>query len=161
MRRLQRLKPRGSLGKEVCYHPLMSEAWEANVEFHRLYEEARRQRNSYFEKLAVLDGGTVALVITAVLGPLHGTIKHRYTLGAGLTFLVVAMLTLLRRNFLAAQLEFHALAGTSNNAQYLANRTQTVNLERDIHYTELTGVILSAIGVLLLLTEVWLLLVQG
>jgi len=136
--------------------------WEDEAELHRIYQEARSHRNSFFEKLALLDGGTVALVITAVLGPLHGIVRHKYLLCIGLTVLVVAMLTLLRRNLLAVQFEFHAAADTARNPAYIHNpttRKQTDRLNRDIHYTGLTGVCLSGIGIVLLLIDVWLLLI--
>jgi hypothetical protein len=38
------------------------------LELHRIDREARTHNDSLFEKLAILDGGTVALVVTAVLG---------------------------------------------------------------------------------------------
>src|SRR5439155_12239928 len=124
----------------AVYHPVMPDMsqWQAEVDLHRIYLEARSHRNSFFEKLALLDGGTVALVITAVIGPLHGIVKHKYLLCVGLTFLVVAMLTLLRRNLLAAQFEFHAAADTARDPTYTHNpatRTQTSKLNKDIHYT--------------------------
>lgn len=151
----------------VCfsvYHPVMPDMsdWQAEVERHRLYLEARSHRNSFYEKLALLDGGTVALVITAVLGPLHGIVRHKYLLCVGLTFLVLAMLTLLRRNLLAVQFEFHAAASAAWNPAYTNNpaaKAQTDRLNKDIHYTELTGIFLSAIGIVLLLIEVWLILI--
>ncbi|MFZ0821858.1 MAG: hypothetical protein WAM91_17475 [Candidatus Acidiferrales bacterium] len=139
----------------------MSSDWQDEVELHRIYAEARSYRNSFYEKLAILDGGTVALVITAILGPLHGTIKHKYLLGIGLTVLVLAMVTLLRRNLLSVQLEFHAAARTSKQMDFrlpAAFKSQTT-VNKDIYYTEMTGVWLSIIGILLLLIEVWLILV--
>jgi hypothetical protein len=131
--------------------------FEEHVELHRLYQEARSQHNSYFERLAILDGGTVALVITAVLGPLHGEIRHWLLLGLGLTFLVLAMLGLLLRNYLAVQIEFHAVAYTVNSRETPTD-TQTKTLQIRMRYIESTGLFLSAIGILLLLTEVWLML---
>jgi hypothetical protein len=101
-------------------------------------------------------------VLTAVLGPLHGIIKHKYFLCIGLTFLVLAMLTLLWRNMLAVQYEFHAAANTARYPAYVDNpttRIQTDRLNKEIHYTESTGVFLSAIGIVLLLVEVWLIVV--
>lgn len=68
--------------------------WQTGLERHQIYLEARSRRNFFFEKLALLDGGTVALVITAVIGPLHGIVKHRYLFCTGLTLLVLAMLWL-------------------------------------------------------------------
>lgn len=136
-------------------------AWQDEVELHRLYQDARIHRNSYFEKLALVDGGTVALVITAVLGPLHAAIRHKYLLAMGLTLLVVAMLTLYGRNLLATQLEFHTVAYTGRDPGYIDNPAATKatgKLNRDIYYTESVGVGLSAIGIVVLLVEVWLIL---
>lgn len=36
--------------------------WQAEVELHRIDVEARAHRNAFLDKLAILDGGTVALV---------------------------------------------------------------------------------------------------
>jgi hypothetical protein len=131
------------------------------VELHRMYQDARSARNAYFEKLALLDGGTVALVITAVLGPLHGTIRHEYLLGVGLTVLVFAMLTLLWRNLQAAKLEFHAAANAARDPGYrhFGGPLKATELNKTIFYTEAIGAWLSAFGIVLLLIEVWLLLV--
>lgn len=126
----------------------------------RVFQDARTHRNGYFEKLALLDGGTVALVITAVLGPLHGVLKHRYLLGAGLSVLVLSMLVLLRRNYLAVQLEFHSAARTAKDPQYTQDvEVQGNALLKQIHYSEATGILMTAVGMLLLLAEVWMILV--
>jgi hypothetical protein len=139
----------------------MSEQWQYEVEMHRIYQEARSHRNAFWEKLSILDGGTVALVITAVLGPLHGTIKHRYLLGAGLTVLVAAMVTLLTRNLLGAQFEFHAAAETARDPAFIRDPTtknRTNELSKRIYRMEVFGVWLSILGIVLLLIEVWLIL---
>lgn len=134
--------------------------WQDQVELHRIYQEARNHRDSFFERLAILDGGTVALVITAVLGPLHGSVQHKYVLAIGLTCLVFAMLTLLLRNLLAAQLEFHSAGQTANDPILLHPklRKQAALLSDSIRYSQYLGAILSGLGVLLLLVEVWLIL---
>lgn len=137
-------------------------AWQAEMDYHRVHLEARSHRNSFYERLTLLDGGTVALVITAVLGPLHGTIKHKYLLGVGLTFLVLAMLTFLGRNLLAVQYEFHAAARATRDPDCMgdtAARGKMRTLSRNIYYTESTGMVLSAVGIVLLLVEVWLILI--
>ena len=51
-----------------------------------------------YEKLALLDGGIVALTVNSVLGNSHGLLKHRRTLAIGLGLLVVALIGLLLRN---------------------------------------------------------------
>jgi hypothetical protein len=136
--------------------------WQAELDYHRVHLEARSHRNSFYEKLALLDGGTVALVITAVLGPLHGIIKHKYLLCIGLSFLVLAMLTLLRRNLLAVEFEFHAAAKATRDPAYLgdtAAQAKMTKLSRSIYRTESAGVVFSAVGLVVLLIEIWLILV--
>jgi hypothetical protein len=134
---------------------------EIELALARVYQDARTHRNSYFEKLALLDGGTVALIITAVLGPLHGQVRHKYTLGVGLSLLVLSMLILLARNYLAVEIEFHSAARTTNDVDYMhapeAQREARV-LNVRIHRCELAGLWLTAVGLLLLLIEVWLIL---
>jgi hypothetical protein len=132
--------------------------FQGELEVHRIYQEARIHRNSYFEKLAILDGGTVALIVTAVLGPLHGAIKHKYLLGVGLSSLVIAMLTLYWRNFLAAEFEFHAATNTTmRDPRHTGGATTKV--WKKIQNTESAGLMLSAAGIVLLLIEVWLILI--
>lgn len=133
--------------------------WQAEVDVHRIFLEARSQRNSYFEKLAILDGGTVALVITAVLGPLHAAVKHKHLLAVGLSLLVLAMLLLLRRNYIAVQLELLQARNTAmRGALAPPLRQHSGTMDKDVRYTEAAGLILSGVGILLLLIEVWLIL---
>jgi hypothetical protein len=135
--------------------------WQENVELHRIYLDARSHRNSFFEKLAILDGGTVALVITAVLGPLHGTIRHKYSLGVGLTSLVFAMLVLLYRNFVAAQFEFVAAGQIAGDPRTDSSQIRAMELryKKLMSFTQSTGLLLSGVGVLLLLIQIWLILI--
>ena len=130
---------------------------------HRVYAEARSNRNAFFDKLALLDGGTVALVITAVLGPLHGVLKHKYFLGVGLSVLALAMLILLRRNLVAAQYEVYVAGITVNNPEIANSPKKLAYMEwtnKDIHYSGGAGVLLSGLGIVLLLVEVWFLLLS-
>lgn len=53
--------------------------------------------------------------MTVALGPFRGKLPLKYLLGVGLTFLVLAMLTLLFRNWLAARYEFYEVAKTAND----------------------------------------------
>jgi len=134
--------------------------WQDQVELHRIYQDARSNRDSFFEKLTILNGGTVALVITAVLGPLHGVVRHKILLGTGLTLLVFAMLALLFRNFLAAELEFHLAGETSHDlrTQQPKMRAREQRLIRSIRSSQSVGALLSAAGILSLLIEVWMIL---
>ena len=63
--------------------------------FHSASRELIQER-AFFEKLALLDGGIVGLVVSSIFGPLHGQIRHKYTLLLGLTSLIIAMAFLLR-----------------------------------------------------------------
>jgi hypothetical protein len=128
------------------------------VKEHGLYFGARQQVNGYYEKLALLDGATVSLVVTAALGKFLGVLRHKYTLGVALTSLVAAMLALLYRNQLSSRVEFHeaqltAYPGAEQNA-----RKQLRRINPQIGHCQLVGVVLSAVGIVLLLAEVWLVL---
>jgi len=114
-------------------------------------------RNAYFEKLALLDAGTVALAINAVLGPLHGQAKHGMLLGSGLSVLVLAMLVLFGRNLAANQNARHHLAITFGFALDEA-KTGIEKTSRLMIFAERSGIALTAIGMVLLVINVWLLL---
>lgn len=134
--------------------------FQDKLRLHRLYLEARSRRDSYFEKLVILDGGTIALVISAVVGPLRGIVVHKYLPITGIACLVVAMLTLLFRNMLASELEFHFAAETANTAVSTnpKMRRRAGRLSHAIHISQNTGAVLSAIGILLLAVEACLIL---
>jgi hypothetical protein len=134
--------------------------WQDQLGLHNIYLQARSRRNAFFEKLALLDGGTVALVITAVLGPLRGVIVAKMFLCVGLSILVLAMLVLLYRNYLAPKYEAYAAAETAKD--YLGDRKvgeRMAALGKRISRVEQTGAVLSALGVVLLLIEVWIILI--
>src|ERR1700733_4333202 len=61
--------------------------------------QRRMHQSAFYEKVALLDGGTVALTITATIDKVHGQIKHPLSLKLGLICLTVAMLSLFARNF--------------------------------------------------------------
>lgn len=133
--------------------------WPDELQLHRIKQDARMHGNAFFEKLALLDGGTVALVITAVLGPLHGVVRYRLLLSSGLGCLVVAMLVLLWRNFQGGIFELISVKITShwpNGHQHFGKLEEEVSTK--ILYSERIGAALSAIGIVLLLAEVLLIL---
>jgi hypothetical protein len=125
--------------------------FDDRVKAHRLYFEARQQVNGYYEKLALLDGATVSLVITAALGKF---------LGVALTSLVFAMFVLLHRNWLATQVEFPEAQLTAYPGSEEKQRTKLRRLNPQIASAETVGVVLSAVGIFLLLVEVWLVLLS-
>lgn len=142
--------------------PAMAERdfFDDKLKLHRLYFEARQQQNGYFEKLALLNGATVSLVITAALGRFSGTLKHKYTLGVAVTSLVLSMLALLLRNHLTLRREFFEAGGVANPTAYSTKEVKGMqdSLERNIKRSQAVGVALSALGMFLLLVEVWFVL---
>ena len=81
----------------------MSESRYEYGEYRAAAIQARTQQSNYYEKLVVLNGGTVALVVTAVLGPLQNRITHRYTVRGALVLLMFAIVLFLIRNFAATR----------------------------------------------------------
>jgi len=116
---------------------------------HAIYREARWHRDSYFERLAILDGGTVALVVTAVLAPLHGNVGHRTLLAGGIACLVMALLALMLRNLVSTEIEFHITRQELHPIRIAADPLQ----KRLLHYLqgcEFAGIALSWAGILVL-----------
>jgi hypothetical protein len=66
----------------------------------------------------------VALAITAVLGPLHSQLRHRYTLAAALTVLVLAMAALIIRNYCAIKIEY-AITGRMHRREQNGPQTSS------------------------------------
>ena len=74
-------------------------------EYLKAHRDVRVHHTSYYEKLALLDGGIVALTVNSVLVDSHGLLKHRRTLAIGLGLLVVALIGLLLRNLAESRRE--------------------------------------------------------
>jgi hypothetical protein len=125
---------------------------------HDLYSGARQQENGYYERLALLDGATVSLVVTAALSKFQGVLQHKYTLGFALTSLVAAMLVLFYRNLLASRKEFPEAQLTAYPSSEQKQRRELRSLNPQIALFQWIGVVLSAVGIVLLLAEVWLFL---
>jgi hypothetical protein len=128
------------------------------VKIHALYSEARQQVNGYYERLALLDGATASLVVTASLGKFLGALQHKYTLGVALTSLVLAMLVLLYRNWLFTRVWFPEAGLTAWPSSEPKQRRKLKGVNTKLPYLERLGVGLSAIGIVLLLVEVWFVL---
>jgi hypothetical protein len=97
-------------------------------------------------------------VVTAALSRFSATLRHKYTLGVALTSLVLAMIALLYRNYLAPQVEFHEARLTAYVDTELKERKAKRFVLTRIYYAEVVGIALSALGVFLLLVQVWLVL---
>jgi hypothetical protein len=108
-----------------------------------------------------LDGATVSLVVTATLGKFLGVLRYKCILGVALTSLVAAMLVLLYRNLLATQKEFPEAQIAANPSSEQKQRNVLQGINPRLPYYEWLGVVLSAIGIVLLLVEVWLVLANA
>jgi hypothetical protein len=139
----------------------MSDDFDNRLKIHRLYFEARQQETAYFEKLALLNGATVSLIITAALSKFSAAFPHKYILGVALTSLVLAMVALLYGNFLTPRIEFHEAKLTVWEATEGKERKAKGRVHKRIYYARFVGVTLSALGVLLLLVEVWLVVTRS
>jgi hypothetical protein len=134
---------------------------DTNIEYfnkrHAVLQDARNLHTGYFERLALLDGGTVALVVSAVVGPLHSQLKHRYTLGVGLTMLVLAMGCLMIRNYYAVKIEMIIAVRQYGSTIGEPGRLRVINREF-VDKWALSGSVLTLTGMLILLLEVWMIL---
>ena len=92
---------------------------ENYLQYLKAHRDVRVHHSAYYERLALLDGGTIALTVTAVLGNSHSQLKHKYTLALGLVLLVAALISLLLRNLAESRRE--ALM-TDQQYALLANR---------------------------------------
>jgi len=124
----------------------------------------RFRHSAYYERLALLDAGTIALACNALLGNAHSQLRHRYTLSIGLGFLVIALISLLVRNLLetrreavmtsqqyALRLERTELADQYQpRIEYFGKRTQI--LERVGVYLTIVGLTLLASVLILSVT---------
>lgn len=67
----------------------------------------RIRESAFYEKLALLNGSTIALTVTAILGGgLHHRSVHKYTLAAGLVCLLLSLILFLIRNWAALDWEW-------------------------------------------------------
>jgi hypothetical protein len=139
----------------------MSDDLDSRKKRHEIYFAARQHVNSYYEKLALLDGATVSLVVTATLGKFLGVLRYKCILGVALTSLVAAMLVLLYRNLLATRVEFPEAQLTNVPESAGKQRNVLWGIYPRIGHYERLGVVLSAIGIVLLLIEVWLVLANA
>jgi hypothetical protein len=128
---------------------------EAYLEYLRWHREVRAQHSAYYEKLALLDGGTIALATTVVLGSSHGQLKHKWSLALGLGLLAIAMVSLLIRNFAESRREtlmthqqyYDLIGGTELSAQVQPHITY---FDRYTTTSAKLGIFCTFIGITLL-----------
>jgi hypothetical protein len=123
--------------------------------FHSASRELATQERAFFEKLALLDGGIVGLVVSSIFGPLHGQIRHKYTLLLGLTCLIIAMAFLLLRTLYGIKHERGIIQLSYMPEPHIPQDVINNALLRTFY--GFVGCMLTMIGISLLVVEVWLL----
>lgn len=68
--------------------------------YFNAHNQVRLHQSAFYEKVALLDGGTVALTITAVIGKVQGQIKHPFALKSGTRMPGPCHVDLIRPEFL-------------------------------------------------------------
>jgi hypothetical protein len=101
----------------VTLPPHYAAAYDQYLKEHK---EVRFRLAAYYERLALIDAGTIALACTTLLGSGADRLKHQYTLCLGLVCLLAALVSLLYRNF------------TENYRESaMTNQQYALRLERD------------------------------
>jgi hypothetical protein len=114
------------------------------------HNQVRLHQSAFYEKIAILDGGTVALAITAVIGKIQG-IKHPFVLKLGLVCLIFAMLSLFARNFCWTLYESKVLEMKFQNPSLFSALTEIQEVAYPQKLFGVFGLLLTAVGMLILL----------
>jgi hypothetical protein len=117
------------------------------LDYHKHQIDAVYQANAYYERLALIDGGTVGLVVSVVLNT-HSNLKHHYTLATGLACLIVGMVCLMARNFIIIRNQSLRI-----QAQYMVNSQVNYIVRKNAwrsQMAEIGGVLTSIAGITLL-----------
>jgi hypothetical protein len=115
------------------------------------HSQVRLHQSAFYEKVALLDGGTVALIITVVIDKIHGQIRHPFALKLGLVCLTLAMLSLFTRNFYWTQYESKVMEMKFLNKTLFSALT-------DIEEVAYPQKLLGAFGLLLTVAGMFILL---
>lgn len=125
------------------------------AEYLKTHREVRFRHWNYYERLALIDGGTIALVATTVLGNSHGQLKHKYTLAVGLGLLIIAMCSLLLHNFadsrweaVKAAQEYHQAMNDKKGGEVL--QKEKVSVRNATLCLEVIGLSSTFLGIVLL-----------
>jgi F0F1-type ATP synthase assembly protein I len=124
--------------------------------FNSAQRELNTQERAFFEKLALLDGGIVGLVVSAVIGPLHEQLRHKHTLVLALTCLILGMGFLLIRTYYGINHQRGVI-----NESYIPHAhfpRHVVESALFMRFYSFLGCFLTIAGISLLVVEVWLII---
>lgn len=119
--------------------------------YFNAHNQVRLHQSAFYEKVALLDGGTVALTITAVIGKVQGQIRHPFALKSGLVCLALAMLILFARNFFWTRYEWQVMEMKFTNSTVTAALTDIARYEYPQRLCGVFGLLLTTVGLLILI----------
>lgn len=101
----------------------------AGQKIEEFQNKASTERNQFFDKLALLDGGAIVLSVTFIgyLIPKQGTITGRWALYPGWCLLLVSLLLSLLRNFFYQNYHFYARV-----SPYIRKRSEKIDAEMQV-----------------------------
>ena len=111
--------------------------------------QLRLQRRSFYEKVAILDGGTVALTVTGVIDKIHDQIRHPLALKLGIICLTLAMLFLFARNLCWTLTESKVMEMRFTNPTFFSALTEIENVSYAEKLFSVFGLFLTTLGMLI------------
>jgi hypothetical protein len=113
--------------------------------------QLRLQQSSFYEKVAILDGGTVALTVTGVIDKIHEQIKHPFALKLGIVCLTLAMLFLFARNLCWTLIESRVMEMKFTNPTIFQALGDIGKIDYPEKLFGASGLLLNVVGMLFLL----------
>jgi len=113
--------------------------------------QLRLQQSSFYEKVALLDGGTVALTVTGVIDKIQKHIDHPFALKTGIVCLTLAMLSLFARNLCWTLIESKVMEMKFTNPTFFAALGEIETIAYPEKLFGVFGLLLTVMGMLFLL----------
>lgn len=126
----------------------MREIYPDDTDHKKLRLESEYRRDAYYEKLALVSGGTIGLSVSAVLSA-GNHLKHHYTLAFGLTCLTISMVSLMLRNLSVINNSSHLvdlMFGAKSRASEVKSK-YVEGLKPFTQASELVGILAMIIGI--------------
>jgi hypothetical protein len=114
--------------------------------YFNAHSQLRLHQSAFYEKIAILDGGTVALTITVVIDKIHQQIRHPFALKVGLICLILAMLSLFARNFFWTLYESKVMEMKFTNQNLFSSLTNIQEVSYPEKLFGFLGLLLTAMG---------------
>lgn len=136
----------------VTKKDLFDRAYGESLGYYYLnsHSQVRLHQSAFYEKVALLDGATVALAVTAVIDKASGRIKHPLALKLGLACLILAMLSLFARNFYWTVYESKVASMKFSNQTLFSALTDIQEFEHPQKLLGTLGLLLTVVGMFIL-----------